>query len=207
MFHSYPWNVQKLILASTSPARKILLQNAGINFETTSPGVDEEEVVERLQPKTARELTGLLAKAKAEAVADQFPTSLVLGCDSALEFQGEILGKPLKAEVAINRWLQMRGKVGFLHSGHHLIDTASGESITLVTQTQVHFANLSEVEIERYVQTEEPLQVAGAFTIDGLGGAFIDRIEGDYHTVVGLSLTALRSMVTELGHDYQGLWR
>jgi septum formation protein len=207
VFHSYPWNVQKLILASTSPARKILLQNAGLNFETTSPGVDEEEMVERLKPETATELTGLLARAKAEAVAGLFPNSLVLGCDSALELEGEILGKPLVPEVAIDRWLQMRGKAGFLHSGHHLIDTSSGKGVTLVTQTQVHFANLSEAEVRRYVQTGEPLQVAGAFTIDGLGGAFIDRIEGDYHTVVGLSLKALRSMVIELGHDYQALWR
>ena len=199
--------MQKLILASTSPARKILLQNAGINFETVSPGVDEEEMVERLKPETATELTGLLARAKAEAVADSFPASLVLGCDSALEFDGEILGKPLLSEVAIDRWMQMRGKVGALHSGHHLIDTSSGQGITLVTQTQVHFANLSDAEVSRYVQTGEPLQVAGAFTIDGLGGAFIDRIEGDYHTVVGLSLKALRSMVIDLGHDYQGLWR
>lgn len=164
-------------------------------------------MVDRLKPQTAAELTGLLAKAKAEAVVARFPDSLVLGCDSALEFDGEILGKPLLPEVATNRWMQMRGKVGFLHSGHHLIDTASSKGITLVTKTQVHFANLSDAEVSRYVQTGEPLQVAGAFTIDGLGGAFIDRIEGDYHTVVGLSLKALRSMVIELGHDYQGLWR
>jgi septum formation protein len=199
--------VQKLILASTSPARKILLQNAGINFETVSPGVDEEEMVERLKPQTASELTGLLAKAKAEAVVNQFPNALVLGCDSALEFGGEILGKPLEHDVAAARWRQMRGKVGVLHSGHHLIDTAAGAGLTLVTATKVHFADLSDAEIETYVGTGEPLQVAGAFTIDGLGGAFIERIEGDYHTVVGLSLVALRSLVTDLGHDYQGLWR
>lgn len=199
--------MQKLILASTSPARKILLQNAGIHFETVAPGVDEDEMVERLKPETAAELTGLLAKAKAEAVANDFPNSLVLGCDSALEFGGEILGKPLEQAVAIARWKQMRGKFGVLHSGHHLLDTASGLGITLVTATKVHFANLSDAEIERYVATEEPLQVAGAFTIDGLGGAFVERIEGDYHTVVGLSLVALRQLVTELGHDYQGLWR
>jgi septum formation protein len=199
--------VQKLILASTSPARKILLQNAGINFETVSPGVDEEEMVERLKPQTASELTGLLAKAKAEAAVNQFPNALVLGCDSALEFGGEILGKPLEHDVAAARWRQMRGKVGVLHSGHHLIDTAAGAGLTLVTATKVHFADLSDAEIETYVGTGEPLQVAGAFTIDGLGGAFIERIEGDYHTVVGLSLVALRSLVTDLGHDYQGLWR
>ena len=94
-----------------------------------------------------------------------------------------------------------------MHSGHHLIDTAAGAGLTLVTATKVHFADLSDAEIETYVGTGEPLQVAGAFTIDGLGGAFIERIEGDYHTVVGLSLVALRSLVTDLGHDYQGLWR
>ena len=198
--------MQKLILASTSPARKKLLQDAGIKFETISPGVDEDALVELLQPETAEELTGLLAKAKAEAVASEFTNSLVLGCDSALEFGGEILGKPLQPEVAIKRWQAMRGKSGVLHSGHHLIDTATGKGLTVVSATTVHFANLSDAEILRYVNTGEPLQVAGAFTIDGLGGAFVERIDGDYHTVVGLSLVSLRRLVTELGHDYQALW-
>lgn len=183
-----------------------MLQDAGINFETTSPGVDEEALVELLKPQSADELTGLLAKAKAEAVSSHFAESLVLGCDSALEFDGQILGKPLEPEVAIKRWRSMRGKSGVLHSGHHLVDTASGQGLTLVTATTVHFANLSDEQIVRYVSTGEPLQVAGAFTIDGLGGAFVERIYGDYHTVVGLSLVALRKLVTELGHDYQSLW-
>lgn len=198
--------MQKLILASTSPARKKLLQDAGISFETISPGVDEDALVELLRPETAEDLTGLLAKAKAEAVAHQFSSSLVLGCDSALEFGGEILGKPLEPEVAIKRWQAMRGLSGVLHSGHHLIDTSSGMGLTLVSSTTVHFANLSDDQITRYVGTGEPLQVAGAFTIDGLGGAFVERIDGDYHTVVGLSLVSLRKLVTELGHDYQSLW-
>jgi septum formation protein len=198
--------VQKLVLASTSPARKKLLSDAGINFETIAPGVDEDAMVELLKPQSAAELTGMLAKAKAEAVSAQFETSLVLGCDSALEFEGEILGKPLVKEVAIERWLKMRGKFGVLHSGHHLIDTSSSKGTTLVTQTKVHFANLSDSQIEKYVLTGEPLNVAGAFTIDGLGGAFVERIEGDYHTVVGLSLVGLRQMVTELGHEYLDLW-
>jgi len=195
------------VLASTSPARKKLLTDAGIRFETVSPGVDEEALVEQLKPKSAKELTGSLAKAKAEAVTTDYPNSLVLGCDSALEFSGQILGKPLVPEVAINRWLEMRGGYGFLYSGHHLIDTASDRGQTLVTKTKVHFANLTEEQISRYVATGEPLNVAGAFTIDGIGGAFIEHIEGDYHTVVGLSLVGLRKLVTELGHDYQQLWR
>lgn len=200
-------NVQKLVLASTSPARKKLLTDAGIRFETVSPGVDEEALVDLLKPSTAVELTGLLAKAKADAVAESYPNSLVLGCDSALEFEGQILGKPLVPEVAFERWQSLRGKHGVLHSGHHLIDTAAGQGVTLVTQTKVHFADLSDAQISKYVATGEPLNVAGAFTIDGIGGAFVEHIEGDYHTVVGLSLVGLRKMVTDLGHDYQLLWR
>jgi septum formation protein len=101
----------------------------------------------------------------------------------------------------------MRGKTGLLCSGHWLIDGQTGSASGKVTQTSVSFANLSDEQIHKYVATGEPLQVAGAFTIDGFGGAFVERIEGDYHTVVGLSLVALRELVTELGHDYQSLWR
>ena len=197
----------KLVLASTSPARKKLLAEAGIKFSVVSPGVDEDALVEKLQPQTAHELTGLLAKAKALAVATQFENSLVLGCDSALEFGGEILGKPLVPAVAIERWKKMRGRSGFLFSGHYLFDTASGTGLAAVSKTEVHFANLSDGEIENYVATGEPLNVAGAFTIDGLGGAYIEKIVGDYHTVVGLSLVELRRLVEGLGHDYQALWR
>jgi septum formation protein len=199
--------VTKLVLASTSPARKKLLAEAGISFETTAPGVDEELLESKLKPQSAFELTGLLAKAKARAVAGHFENSLVLGCDSALEFDSQILGKPYQPEVAIERWRQMRGKSGFLYSGHHLVDTETNEELSAVSKTEVHFANLSDKEIENYVATGEPLNVAGAFTIDGLGGAFIERISGDYHTVVGLSLVELRKLVIGLGHDYQSLWR
>lgn len=197
----------KLVLASTSPARKKLLTEAGVAFETIAPGVDEDALVVSQAPATAEEMTELLARAKAMAVADQFESALVLGCDSALEFDGQILGKPYQPQVAIERWQQMRGKSGFLYSGHHLIDTASGKGLSAVSRTEVHFANLSDQEIDTYVATGEPLNVAGAFTIDGLGGAFIERISGDYHTVVGLSLVELRRLVISLGHDYQALWR
>ena len=197
----------KLVLASTSPARKKLLTEAGVAFETIAPGVDEDALVVSQAPATAEEMTELLARAKAMAVADQFESALVLGCDSALEFDGQILGKPYQPQVAIERWQQMRGKSGYLYSGHHLIDTASGKGLSAVSRTEVHFANLSDQEIDTYVATGEPLNVAGAFTIDGLGGAFIERISGDYHTVVGLSLVELRRLVISLGHDYQALWR
>ena len=194
----------KLLLASTSPARKRLLNDAGIVFETRSPGVDEDALVEALRPPTIQDMTLLLARAKAEAVSFD---GLVLGCDSALLLDGEMLGKPDLPEVAIARWQKMRGQTGILCSGHWLIDGETGEASGKVTQTTVKFANLTDEQIHKYVATGEPLQVAGAFTIDGIGGAFVERIEGDYHTVVGLSLVALRELVTELGHDYQSLWR
>jgi septum formation protein len=196
--------VTKLLLASTSPARKRLLTDAGIVFETRSPGVDEDALVEAEKPPTIQDMTLLLARAKAEAVTFD---GLVLGCDSALLLDGEMLGKPHLPEVAIARWQKMRGQTGILCSGHWLIDGETGEASGKVTQTTVKFANLTDEQIHKYVATGEPLQVAGAFTIDGIGGAFVERIEGDYHTVVGLSLVALRELVTELGHDYQSLWR
>jgi septum formation protein len=196
--------VTKLLLASTSPARKRLLTDAGIVFETRSPGVDEDALVDQQKPATIQDMTLLLARAKAEAVSFD---GLILGCDSALLFDGEMLGKPHHPEVAIARWQKMRGKTGVLASGHWLIDGETGAASGKVTQTSVSFANLSDEQIHKYVATGEPLQVAGAFTIDGIGGAFVERIEGDYHTVVGLSLVALRELVTELGHDYQSLWR
>jgi len=196
--------VTKLLLASTSPARKRLLIDAGIVFETRSPGVDEDALVEAVRPPTIQDMTLLLARAKAEAVTFD---GLVLGCDSALLLDGEMLGKPHLPEVAIARWQKMRGQTGILCSGHWLIDGETGEATGKVTQTTVKFANLTDDQIHKYVATGEPLQVAGAFTIDGIGGAFVERIEGDYHTVVGLSLVALRELVTELGHDYQSLWR
>lgn len=196
-----------ITLASTSSGRRKLLEDAGIDFLTLAPGVDEEALVESSQPNGVCEMTLLLAKAKAEAGALSARTRLVLGCDSALELEGMNLGKPLVDEVAIERWKQMRGKSGYLHSGHHLIDRESGKSRSVCSKTRVFFADLSDAEIDAYVSTGEPLNVAGSFTIDGRGGPFIERIEGDYHTVVGLSLVELRKMLLDLGHDITNTWR
>jgi septum formation protein len=197
----------KLVLASTSPARKRLLTDGGLRFELDSPEVPEEELVDELGLEHSEAIVSTLSRAKAEAVADRHANALVLGCDSALQFRGESLGKPLTAEVARERWRQLRGASGELYSGHWLIDTETGRGVGTVTVTTVHFADISDAELEAYVASGEPLQVAGAFTIDGLGGAFIERIEGDYHTVVGLSLQKLRELVGELGHSYTALWR
>ncbi len=206
----------RLVLASTSPARLTLLRNGGIEPVTIAPGVDEDEVdavgrAEGLIKNTA-DMVGLLARAKAEAVLhrSEASDSLVIGCDSSLEFDGETLGKPLHAEVALARWKAMRGRSGVLYSGHWLIDNRDGavrNAVGLVSSAIVHFADLSDAEVEAYVATGEPLQVAGAFTIDGLGGAFLRGIEGDPHTVIGLSLPVLRELTIKLGIEYTTLWK
>lgn len=169
--------------------------------------MDEDALVETQKPATAAELVQLLAIAKAQHVAvNTKESALVFGGDSALLFEGEILGKPKTAANAHQRWLAMRGKSGELFSGHCLIDTDSNQMVATVSSTKVWFSNIDEATIADYVASHEPLEVAGAFTIDSLGGAFIDRIEGDYHTVVGLSLVTLRQLIQQLGFRYTDFW-
>ena len=206
----------KLVLASTSPARLRLLRDGGIDPVTISPGVDEELVtqlaLEAGEISNTQDMVLLLAKAKAEAVTNHPDAqgALIIGCDSSLDLDGESLGKPHEPEVAIERWKSMRGRSGRLYTGHWLIDnrdnSPSPKAVGQATNTTVHFADLSDSEILAYVGTGEPLNVAGAFTIDGLGGAFIRAIEGDSHTVVGLSLPTLRELCIKLGVDYPSLW-
>lgn len=201
-----------LVLASTSPARKKILTDAGIRFSALNPGVDEEALVAAKNPASAEAEVQLLAEAKALAGLRQWRESaaaddaLVLGCDSALELGGKSFGKPLLPELAQQRWRQLSGAEGWLLTGHTLLSARSGEQVNRVTKTLVRFQQVTEAEIAAYVATGEPLQVAGGFTIDGIGGAFIKEIVGDYHTVVGLSLAALRDLSGELGVSYQTLW-
>jgi septum formation protein len=194
-------NGPRLVLASASPARRKLLQAAGIEPEVLVSGVDESVV----EAATAEELCLTLARLKAEAIAGEARGRLVLGCDSVLAFDGEILGKPADADEATKRWLRMRGRTGVLHTGHCLIqDDRRAEA---VAKTTVHFADVSDAEIAAYVATGEPLRVAGAFTIDGIGGAFVERVEGDHGNVIGLSLPLLRRLLGELGYSITELWR
>jgi len=208
--------VTRLVLASSSPARLALLRSAGIEPEIVLPDADEPALAAKARTQnpnlSAQELVGLLAKAKAESVLHEHSTkgALILGGDSAIEFQGEILGKPHEPKVALERWAKLSGNVGVLHSGHYLIDNrdpANPVGAQMFSSTKVFFSKLSEQEIADYVATGEPLKVAGAFTIDGLGGAFIDRIEGDSHTVVGLSLKVLRELAAGFGVHYPSFWR
>ena len=206
----------RLVLASTSPARLSLLRAGGIEPITISPGVDEEAVVARAEAmgliSSSEEMVLLLAKAKAEAVVTHpdAQNAIIIGCDSALEFGGKTLGKPHQPEVATARWRELRGNSGILHSGHWLIDNRQAAAMPPATgktsSTVVHFANISDAEIDAYVATGEPLKVAGAFTVDSLGGAFISRIEGDTHTVIGLSLPTLRELSRVLGVEYTSYW-
>ncbi|HYH34672.1 MAG TPA: Maf family protein [Nocardioides sp.] len=194
-----------LVLASQSPARRTTLRNAGVEPVVIVSGVDESQVT----GVAPAELALQLAELKCAAVADRDdlpPRALVLGCDSVLELDGEPLGKPADAAEAVRRWHAMRGRSGVLHTGHSLRDTATGHVAAATASTTVHFADVTDEEVAAYVATGEPLQVAGAFTVDGLGGAFVTRIEGDHHNVVGLSLPLLRELLAELGHSWTALW-
>jgi len=214
--------VTNLVLASASPARLTTLRAAGIEPTVRVSDVDEDAILDRLgaaghlDPRAA---VLELARAKAQAVAGlisddpaafQPGVTVVLGCDSMLEFDGEILGKPHRPEVAVERWQAMRGRSGVLHTGHwaQLLGAEPGSDAEAgdVSSTVVHFADLSDQEIEDYVATGEPLKVAGAFTVDGLGGAFVTGVEGDHHGVIGLSLPLARTLLAGLGIRWTSLW-
>ena len=190
----------RLVLASASPARLATLRSAGIDPEVIVSGVDESSV----RADSPGELVNELAALKCRTVAARMADRLVLGCDSMLEFDGNVFGKPQSPDEARERWFAMRGNVGVLHTGHCL--RLGNEEVLRHSATRVHFAQLSDDEIDAYIATGEPLNVAGAFTIDGLGGAFITRIDGDHHNVVGVSLPAVREMVHDLGVTWPELW-
>jgi septum formation protein len=215
----------RLYLASTSPARLWLLRNAGIEPVVVPSHVDEPAAVAAAEAERAAsgepsrlgaaEMVQLLGRAKAEAVVgsavDGAPIDgIVVGCDSAFEIDGVIYGKPHLADVATERWHGQRGRTGVLHSGHWVIDHRGGTAnaaVGAVAQASVSFVpDMTDAEIDAYVASGEPLQVAGAFTIDSLGGAFIEKIDGDPSTVVGMSLPTLRRLVRSLGVEWTELW-
>lgn len=211
----------RLILASQSPARTKLLTEAGIRHEVLVSDVDEDAVQARYGVTDPHDTALLLARAKAEAVAalPEAEGTLVIGCDSVFEFDGEAHGKPYTAAVARERMLRMSGSSGVLHTGHWLVDCrdtdageadtgarGSGATLGAVASAEVSFMDMTGAEIDAYIATGEPLQCAGSFTIDGLGGAFIRKIDGDPHAVVGLSVSTLRGLLSQANVSITELW-
>ncbi|MEO8748900.1 MAG: Maf family protein [Allobranchiibius sp.] len=205
----------QLVLASASPARLATLRSAGVEPRVVVSEVDEPAVVERARATYAElepaDIALLLARAKCEDVAGRPDAgdALVLGCDSVLELDGQDYGKPEDTATAIARWQDMRGHTGVLHTGHWLIDDreeSTGATFGVTCSTVVHFADLNDSEIAAYVATGEPLWVAGGFTVDGLGGAYVTAIEGDFHNVVGVSLTTLRDLLARIDVPWHELW-
>ena len=192
----------RVVLASASPARLAVLKGAGLDPEVIVSGVDEDAFA---APSTA-ELTQVLASAKAEAVAKTLDAGIVIGCDSMLDLAGRAYGKPASPEEAIACWREMSGKTGTLYTGHCVIDAATGDRTESVAGTTVRFGTPTDAEISAYVGTGEPLSMAGAFTIEGLGGWFVDSIDGDHNNVIGISVPLLRALFLDLGVTIPELW-
>jgi septum formation protein len=226
--------VLQLLLASASPARLATLRAAGVEPHVVVSSVDEPAVLDAARadgPLSPADAVLVLAQAKARDVVGRVrdgsataAAELVLGCDSMLELDGAELGKPTSPDDARERWRAMRGRTGVLHTGHWLVDlrddgdrlrdlAAPGpvpgdrpHELGETSSTSVTFADVTDAEIDAYVATGEPLHVAGAFTIDGLGGAFVERVDGDHHGVVGLSLPTLRRLLRARDVAWTELW-
>jgi septum formation protein len=210
----WPWQPdavpsRTLVLASASPARRALLQAAGFAPRVVVSGVAEDGV----DGLDARAAACTLAQRKAAAVTEivtadpaDGPGPLVVGCDSLFAFAGEVRGKPRSAGQAVDWWRRYRGARGTLVTGHAVVDVPTGRRAASTTGTVVRFGHPSDAEIDAYVATGEPLAVAGGFTLDGYCGPFVDGIEGDHGSVLGLSLPTLRALVAAVGLDITSLW-
>lgn len=190
------------VLASASPARRRLLQTAGIEPIVRVSDFDESQI----KLSDPKELVNTLARCKAQVVATEFESGLIMGCDSVLFVNGEIYGKPVDAIEAIARWQKMRGQIGELYTGHALIDLSQNRTLVRCQVTRVYFAQISDRAIEAYVATGEPLKCAGGFALEGRGGLFVEKLEGCHSNVIGLSLPLLRQILADLGYDVIDFW-
>jgi len=196
-------NIPEFVLASASPARRRLLQTVGIEPIVRPSDFDESQI----QINEPGELVQVLAQRKAETIAPQFESALIMGCDSVLAIDGEIYGKPADAAEAIARWQLMQGNIGDLYTGHVLIDLSQNRTLVKCQVTKVYFAKMSDRAIQAYVATGEPLKCAGAFALEGFGSLFVEKIEGCHSNVIGLSLPLLRHMLAELGYEVTDYWQ
>lgn len=198
-----------VILASASPARLMLLRSQKINPIVIPSEINERQIEEEHKSQSTEVIVEKLSIAKANYVLENnlsLDKGVLIAADSMLEFESKSFGKPLNAKNAIERWKQMRGKLGILHTGHTVIRLDNKQTISRVVSTKVQFANVDDEEIVAYVASGEPLQVAGAFTLDSLGAAFVTQVQGDHSNVVGLSLPTLRDIIRELGLSWTSLW-
>jgi septum formation protein len=195
--------IPQFVLASASVARRRLLQTVGIEPIICPSDFDESQI----QLSDPAQLVQVLAHCKAETVAPQFTSALIMGCDSVLAMDGEIHGKPAGAQEAIARWQVMQGNFGDLYTGHVLIDTKQNRTLVKCQVTRVDFAPMSDRTIQAYVATGEPLKCAGAFALEGFGSLFIAKIAGCHSNVIGLSLPLLRQMLAELGYEVTDFWQ
>jgi septum formation protein len=193
---------RKIVLASASPSRKKLLESVGISPEILVSGVDEEDA--NLTALSPKDMVIALAIMKAHSVKDKVQgDALIIGADSTFEFNGKSFGKPLTREVAIARAKEVRGHFGYLHTGQCVIDTKQGVEVSDISTSKVYFAAMTDSEIESYVNTGEPLEVAGGFTLDGLSAPYISKIDGDPSGIIGLSLPLLRKSIISLGLKWE----
>ena len=206
----------QLILASASPARLATLTNAGVTPVVRVSNVDEEAIERNMASATPSEIAQALAQAKCEKVTQELvdnkeltPNTIVIGCDSVFELNGKPYGKPRDATEAKARWQEMMNATGTLHTGHYVTFTneqGQRASAEATASTQVHLGELSNTEMDAYLNSGEPFAVAGGFTLDGLGGAFVQGVTGDPSNVVGISLPTVRKLLAQLGITWTDLW-
>jgi nucleoside triphosphate pyrophosphatase len=201
----------QVVLASASPARLSVLKSAGVTPHVVVSGVDEDAIAAALPDPKPEHVVVALAEAKATAVLENvtYPDCVIIGCDSMLHHDGELLGKPHTPEVARKRWAAMAGTTGDLLTGHAILRVERGRRVASATGTQattVRFGTPTDAELDAYIASNEPLKVAGAFTLDGLGGWFVEGIDGDPSSVIGISLPLTRRLLAEVEVTVDQLW-
>lgn len=194
----------RLVLASQSPSRRMLLEQGGVTPVLRPAHIDEDAVIASLLDASPATTVSTLARAKAETAIAEFPDDVVVGCDSMLLLDGELLGKPHTVEATVERWKAQRGKVAQLLTGHAV--WFGGEWVVDTVATTIRFGDVSDADIQAYAESGQPLECAGAFTLEALGSWFIDSIDGDPTSVIGLSMPLLRRCLYRFGLNASDFW-